>query len=49
MALLRCPACRQICGDNPDIEATDEDGTAVDVAVCFTCAELEAGIADDYY
>jgi hypothetical protein len=49
VTLLRCPACRYIWVDDPERVATEEDGTGVTDDLCFTCAELEAGIADDYY
>ena len=47
MALMRCPECRQIVGDYPDVEATEPDGTAFDVAACYDCVLRSLGDYDD--
>jgi len=48
MALMRCPQCHEICGDFPDVKATNEDGTAVDTVICFDCVcENLEGYPDD--
>jgi hypothetical protein len=48
VTFLRCPLCRTVSGHDPAIAATNDDGTADDDDICFACAELEAGMADDY-
>jgi hypothetical protein len=49
VSLLRCPECRLICGDDPDVEPTEDDGTAYDDLPCLSCVELDDDQADDYY
>jgi hypothetical protein len=46
MALMRCPKCRQIVGDYPDVTATEDDGTAVDEFNCYDCV---VALTDDSY
>lgn len=47
MALMRCPRCRAICGDFPDVEPTMPDGTALDADLCFDCVLAELGDPGD--
>lgn len=45
MALVRCPRCRQITGDFPDVEATLPDGTALDSWLCLDCMDEDGEAA----
>jgi hypothetical protein len=41
VTVLVCPKCNKTVGDDPTIDATNDDGTANDTALCFECWDHE--------
>ncbi len=39
MALLRCPQCHEIVGDDPAAKPVNDDGTVDDEYLCLDCVE----------